>query len=66
MQSAIINNSPRCNISISFGTDSDRVKGFAALLRSNKKFDGIGKNKFVISGEQLLMLEEKNINFKVL
>ncbi|MER5174544.1 MAG: hypothetical protein ABJB76_09710 [Candidatus Nitrosocosmicus sp.] len=66
MQSAIINNSPKCNISIAFGTENDRIKGFAALLHSNKKFDGKGKNKFIISNEQFLMLKEKNINFKVL
>jgi hypothetical protein len=66
MQSAIIGNPNAISIAITFDTEKDRVKGFAELFRSNSKFDGKGKTKFVISERQYNMLKEKNINFKKL
>lgn len=49
---------------VSFKTEQDRVKGLYALINSNSGFNGIEKNKFVITEEQCKMLESKKIRYK--
>jgi hypothetical protein len=63
MQSSSVLHGRNRVITIAFDSEDDRVRGFNILLRSNKKFDGIGKNKFLISSELSGMLTEKNIRF---
>jgi uncharacterized Zn finger protein len=49
---------------VSFKTEQDRVKGLYALINSNSGFNGIEKNKFVITEDQRKMLETKKIQYK--
>jgi hypothetical protein len=49
---------------VSFKTEQDRVKGLYALINSNSGFNGIEKNKFVITEDQCKMLETKKIQYK--
>ena len=56
-------NTPTSTLTISFATEHDRVKGFAELIRSNVKFDGIGKNEFKIQDVHIKIFKEKNIKF---
>ena len=49
---------------ISFETETDRSKGFSLLMASGLSFNGLGKNKFVVTLEQSLLLQTNKINYK--
>jgi hypothetical protein len=53
-------------IIISFNTEQDRIKGIGSLFRSNFRFDGKGKNRFLVSKEHCKMLNEKDINYNII
>lgn len=45
-------------IIISFKTEQDRIRGIAALIRSNYPFIGLERNKFIVEPEALEMLRK--------
>jgi len=49
---------------ISFETEHDRSKGFSLLMASGLSFNGLGKNRFVVTAEQSLLLQTFKINYK--
>ncbi|HEX7179382.1 MAG TPA: hypothetical protein VF220_06615 [Nitrososphaeraceae archaeon] len=49
---------------ISFDSEDDRVEGIYALIESKIRFNGIEKNKFYVTDEQLKLLKSKNIKYK--
>jgi hypothetical protein len=52
------------NVTISFDTEEDRSKGFSVLMASGLSFNGLGKNKFIVTPEQSLLLQNQKINYK--
>ena len=54
-------------IHISFNTEEDKNKGFFELIQtSGSGFIGIGKNEFIITQEQKVLLNNKHINFETI
>jgi hypothetical protein len=54
-------------IHISFNTKEDKDKGFFELIQtSGSGFTGIGKNEFIITQEQKVLLDNKHINFEII
>ena len=49
---------------ISFESEEDRKKGLYALISSKSRFNGIDKNKFLISKEQSELLKSKHIKYR--
>jgi 6-phosphofructokinase len=52
-------------VTISFQTDKDRLKAFYELLLSKSEFRRITEDQFVVSNKGSMLLQKKNINYKI-
>lgn len=52
------------NKHISFNSQKDKDNGFFELIHNGSSgFSGIGKNEFIVTGDQIQLLKDKHINF---
>jgi hypothetical protein len=51
------------DITITFDTEQDRIKGVAMLMRTAEWFKTINKNRFVIKKKELGIFENNNIKY---
>ena len=50
------------NTHISFNSQKDKDNGFFELIHNGRSgFNGIGKNEFIVTGDQLRLLNDKHI-----